>query len=120
MRRFNEAVVAPVAAELDRRDDPADCFSWDIVEAADAAGIRTMTLTEEWGGIGADSLTTASPFRLMRMKETLETIPNDTFKGEPRDLINVDEHNYRYEDFTRAVQHVLSSKHETAGKPTFS
>ena len=59
VRRFNEAVVAPVAAELDRRDAPADCFSRDIVEAADAAGIRTMTLTEEWGGIGADSLTTA-------------------------------------------------------------
>ena len=59
VRRFNAAVVAPVAAELDRRDDPADCFSWDIVEAADDAGIRTMTLSEENGGIGADSLTTA-------------------------------------------------------------
>ena len=32
VRRFNESVVAPVASELDRRDDPADCFSWDIVE----------------------------------------------------------------------------------------
>ncbi len=59
VRRFNQAVVEPVAAELDRRDDPADCFSWDIVEAADKAGIRTMTLSEDWGGIGADSLTTA-------------------------------------------------------------
>ncbi|HJO75095.1 MAG TPA: acyl-CoA dehydrogenase family protein [Rhodospirillales bacterium] len=59
VRRFNESVVAPVASELDRRDDPADCFSWDIVEKADAAGIRTMTLSEEFGGIGADSLTTA-------------------------------------------------------------
>ncbi|MDA1090589.1 MAG: acyl-CoA/acyl-ACP dehydrogenase [Proteobacteria bacterium] len=59
VRRFNQAVVAPVAADLDRRDNPEDCFSWDIVEKADDAGIRTMTLTEEWGGIGADSLTTA-------------------------------------------------------------
>jgi len=59
VRRFNEAVVAPVAADLDRLANPEDCFSWDIVEKADAAGIRTMTLSEENGGIGADSLTTA-------------------------------------------------------------
>jgi acyl-CoA dehydrogenase len=59
VRRFNEAVVVPVAADLDRKDDPEDCFSWDIVEETDKAGIRTMTLTEELGGIGADSLTTA-------------------------------------------------------------
>jgi alkylation response protein AidB-like acyl-CoA dehydrogenase len=59
VRRFVRDEVSPVADELDRRDDPAQCFSWEIVEKADAAGIRTMTLTEEWGGIGADSLTTA-------------------------------------------------------------
>ena len=35
VRRFNQAVVKPVAADLDRRNDPADCFSWDIVEKAD-------------------------------------------------------------------------------------
>ena len=59
VRRFVDEVVRPVAAELDRRPDPADCFSWEIVEKADAAGIRTMTLAEEHGGIGADSLTTS-------------------------------------------------------------
>jgi len=59
VRRFAEEAVAPVAAELDRRETPQDCFSWEIVEKADAAGIRTMTLTEENGGSGADSLTTA-------------------------------------------------------------
>ncbi len=58
-RRFVAEVVAPVAAELDRAPDPEDCFSWDIVERADEAGIRTMTLAEEHGGSGADSLTTA-------------------------------------------------------------
>lgn len=58
-RRFAREVVAPVAAELDRRESPADCFSWDIVEAADRAGIRTATLGEEYGGAGIDSLTTA-------------------------------------------------------------
>lgn len=59
VRRFNEAVVAPVAADLDRKDNPEDCFSWDIVDETDKAGIRTMTLSEDLGGIGADSLTTA-------------------------------------------------------------
>lgn len=59
VRRFVREEVSPVAGELDRRQDPAACFSWEIVEKADAAGIRTMTLSEEWGGIGADSLTTA-------------------------------------------------------------
>jgi len=59
VRRFADDVVTPVAAALDRREKPEDCFSWDIVEKADAAGIRTMTLAEEYGGIGAGSLTTA-------------------------------------------------------------
>ncbi len=59
VRKFVAEAVVPVAAELDRREKPEDCFSWEIVEQADAAGIRTMTLTEENGGIGADSLTTA-------------------------------------------------------------
>ena len=45
VRRFAEESVAPVAAELDRRERPENCFSWEIVEKADAAGIRTMTLT---------------------------------------------------------------------------
>ena len=35
------------------------CFSWEIVEKADAAGIRTMTLDEKWGGLGTNSLTTS-------------------------------------------------------------
>ena len=58
-RRFGEEFVEPVAAELDARRDPADCFSWEIVERAHAAGIRTATLTSEYGGVGIDSLTTA-------------------------------------------------------------
>ena len=57
--RFGAEVVAPVAAELDARPNPEDCFSWDIVEAASAAGLRTATLSPEHGGAGIDSLTTA-------------------------------------------------------------
>ena len=59
VRKFVAEAVTPVAAELDRQVDPADCFSWEIVDQTDRVGIRTMTLSEDWGGMGADSLTTA-------------------------------------------------------------
>lgn len=58
-RRFAAEVVAPVAAELDRQVNPEDCFSWDIVEQGSALGLRTLTLLPEYGGAGADCLTTA-------------------------------------------------------------
>src|SRR3990172_276334 len=59
VRRFVEEVVRPRAAELDARADPAESYSWEIVERAHAVGIRTMTLGREYGGLGADALTTA-------------------------------------------------------------
>ena len=59
VRRFVEEEVTPRAAELDAQKDPEDAFSWEIVEAADAFGLRTMTLSEEMGGMGVDSTTTA-------------------------------------------------------------
>ena len=59
VRRFNAEVVAPVAAELDARADPEESFSWEIVEKADEFGLRTLTLSEDWGGGGADCVTTA-------------------------------------------------------------
>lgn len=59
IKRFNLEVVAPVAAELDARPNPEECFSWEIVEQASAAGIRTATLAPGYGGAGVDSLTTA-------------------------------------------------------------
>lgn len=57
--RFVEEEVTPRAAALDADPDPAAGFSWEIVERAHEVGIRTMTLSEEWGGLGTDSLTTA-------------------------------------------------------------
>src|SRR5574341_1088338 len=59
VRRFVEHEVAPRVAQLDARPDPADGFSWEIVERAHEVGIRTMTLGKEYGGLGTDSLTTA-------------------------------------------------------------
>ena len=59
VKRFVEQEVTPCAARLDASRDPADGFSWEIVEKAHELGIRTMTLSEKWGGLGTDSLTTA-------------------------------------------------------------
>jgi alkylation response protein AidB-like acyl-CoA dehydrogenase len=58
-RKFVTEVIAPVAADLDRNAAPEDCFSWDIVEAGSDRGLRTLTLLPEYGGAGADCLTTA-------------------------------------------------------------
>jgi alkylation response protein AidB-like acyl-CoA dehydrogenase len=58
VRRFNEEHVTPCAAELDAQVNPEDSFSWEIVEAAHNIGLRTMTLSEAYGGLGIDSLTT--------------------------------------------------------------
>jgi alkylation response protein AidB-like acyl-CoA dehydrogenase len=59
VERFVEEEVRPRAAQLDAKTDPAEGFSWEIVEKAHELGIRTMTLSEKWGGLGTDSLTTA-------------------------------------------------------------
>ena len=58
-RRFVAEVVTPVAADLDRQTNPEDCFSWDIVQQGSTRGLRTLTLLPEYGGGGADCLTTA-------------------------------------------------------------
>ena len=57
--RFVDDEILPRSAELDANQDPEESFSWEIIEAADKLGLRTMTLSEEHGGLGTDSLTTA-------------------------------------------------------------
>jgi alkylation response protein AidB-like acyl-CoA dehydrogenase len=59
VKHFVDTEVRPRAAALDAEQDPEKCFSWEIVERANEVGIRTMTLNEEWGGLGTDSLTTS-------------------------------------------------------------
>ena len=59
VRRFVAEEVQPRAAELDANTDPEAGFSWEIVERAHDVGLRTMTLSEEYGGLGTDSLTTS-------------------------------------------------------------
>jgi alkylation response protein AidB-like acyl-CoA dehydrogenase len=58
VRRFAEKHVTPRIAELDARPEPIDCFDWGMIEEADRIGLRTLPVAEEYGGIGADVLTT--------------------------------------------------------------
>ena len=59
VRHFVDEEVRPRSAELDAQKNPEDGFSWEIIEAAHNICIRTMTLSEEYGGLGTDSLTTS-------------------------------------------------------------
>ncbi len=56
-RDFVGREVKPVAPVLDARPDPADCFSWDLVEKLSAVGLRTVALDKQHGGAGADAVT---------------------------------------------------------------
>lgn len=51
---FAEKEVRPFAAELDKKSDPKECFSWDIVKKGSALGLRTLAVPEEYGGPGVD------------------------------------------------------------------
>ena len=59
VERFVEKEVKPRSAALDAETDPAKGYSFEIVAKANEVGIRTMTLSEQYGGLGTDSLTTA-------------------------------------------------------------
>ncbi len=55
-RAFAEEVVAPVAAERDRIQDPLEAFPWDVWREGARRGIRTLPTTVEHGGAGMDVL----------------------------------------------------------------
>lgn len=56
-RDFVAREVAPVTAALDAHPDPADCFSWALVEKLSLVGLRTVALDPAYGGAGADAVT---------------------------------------------------------------
>ncbi len=58
-REFAEKEVRPVAQELDRKPNPLERVDWELVKKASRLGFRTLTFPEEYGGAGADFLTTA-------------------------------------------------------------
>ena len=56
-RDYVDQHVRSAAAEFDRQSDPVDCIPSDIVEEGSRLGLRTLALSEERGGGGADMLT---------------------------------------------------------------
>ena len=49
--------VKPVAAEIDARPDPKDCYPAELINKASQLGLRTIGIPEEYGGGGADIVT---------------------------------------------------------------
>ncbi len=58
-RDFFEREVRPVAAEIDARPDPQDCYPGELVEKLSKIGLRTLALPKQYGGINADAATKA-------------------------------------------------------------
>ena len=59
VKKFVDDVVKPVAVDLDGKSTPEERYCGEIVKEADKLGLRTMTLSEKYGGLSLDSLTTA-------------------------------------------------------------
>lgn len=57
VRQFAEKEIKPVALALDREEDFNRRFPWKVLEKADKIGLRTLALSEDNGGGGADALT---------------------------------------------------------------
>ena len=56
-REFATQKVRPIAQEFDQKQDPSECIPLDVVEEGSKIGLRTLALSEENGGGGADMLT---------------------------------------------------------------
>lgn len=57
-REFAEKEIRPRAKELDRKTNPLERVDWELIKEASKLGFRTLTFPEEYGGAGADCLTT--------------------------------------------------------------
>ncbi len=57
-RDFAEKEIKPVAAELDAKPDPKDCFSWDLVKKMSKLGFRTLPISVKYGGGGVEDCLT--------------------------------------------------------------
>ena len=51
-KEFAEKEVKPLAAEYDRRVDPAECFPWDIYRKANRLGFNKILIDKKYGGLG--------------------------------------------------------------------
>lgn len=57
VREFVAREVKPIALERDRIEDFDRRFPWEVLDKASQLGLRTMALSPEHGGAGADNLT---------------------------------------------------------------
>ena len=57
-REFAEKQVRPVVQELEKMPNPIDRVPLELIKKASQLGFRTLTFPEEYGGVGADLLTT--------------------------------------------------------------
>jgi alkylation response protein AidB-like acyl-CoA dehydrogenase len=55
---FAKEELRPKAKELDKKTNPMERVDWELIRKASLLGFRTLTWPEEYGGIGADLLTT--------------------------------------------------------------
>lgn len=57
VRDFVQREIRPIVLHRDRLEDFDERFPWDVLDTASRMGLRTMALSEELGGTGADNLT---------------------------------------------------------------
>ena len=57
VRQFAEQEIKPIALERDREEDFDKRFPWHVLAKAEKLGLRTLALSENRGGGGADALT---------------------------------------------------------------
>jgi len=57
VRDFVRREIKPIAVERDRLENFDQRFPWEVLDKASRMGLRTLSLSEELGGTGADNLT---------------------------------------------------------------
>ncbi len=57
VREFVRNEIKPIALERERLENFDERFPWEVLEKASRMGLRTLALSEEAGGTGADNLT---------------------------------------------------------------
>jgi alkylation response protein AidB-like acyl-CoA dehydrogenase len=57
VRDFVQREIKPIALERERLENFDERFPWDVLDKASRIGLRTLALSEEAGGTGADNLT---------------------------------------------------------------
>ena len=56
VRKFAQNEVKPLSVEFDKKVDPKESFSWELLKKASALGLRTMSVPAEYGGGGVKDL----------------------------------------------------------------